>query len=75
MGGDLRSQFARAVEAEYELRARRYRVEGLDPGEAHQRALQESKDVARHALQELCRRGLFPFDVENPMAGTGGGHA
>lgn len=54
-------QLARAVDAEYEQRAASYRAQGLDPEEAHQRSLNGAKQLGRDALEELRRRGLFPW--------------
>jgi len=58
---DLRSSFVRALEAEYRRRATAYQAGGLSPEEAHGRALEDAKDLGRQALDELRRRGLFPW--------------
>lgn len=58
---DLQSRFARAVEAEYDRRLAAYEADGIDPAHAHTRALEEAKELGRQALEELRRRGLFPW--------------
>lgn len=58
---ELQSRFARAVEAEYETRAAAYLASGLSPEQAHQRALEDAKDLGTKTLDELRRRGLFPW--------------
>jgi hypothetical protein len=61
IAGVIQSRFTRAVEADYARRAAAYQSAGLNPDEAHVRALEEAKDVGREALEELRRRGLFPW--------------
>ena len=58
---DQRAGFVRAVEAEYARRVTAYQGAGLSPEGAHLRALDESKQFGREALEELRRRGLFPW--------------
>lgn len=58
---DLQTSFTRAVEAEYAKRVIDYRDAGLSFDAAHERALQDAKQLGRETLEELHRRGLFPW--------------
>ena len=58
---DVQGRFGRAMEAEYEQRAASYRAAGLESDQAHERALEEIKQLGRTVLEELQRRGLFPW--------------
>ena len=55
------SRFTHAVEAEYARRAAAHQRAGLNTEDAHVRALEEAKQLEREALEELGRRGLFPW--------------
>jgi hypothetical protein len=57
----LQSRFVRGLEAKYERLAAAYRESGLGLDDAHRRALEEVKQFGREALEELRRRGLFPW--------------
>ena len=57
----IQSRFARAVEARYARQATRYQDAGLGPKQAHLRAFEDAKKLGREALEELRRRGLFPW--------------
>ena len=57
----MQARFCHAVEAEYARRSAAYQRSGLNPEDAHVRALEEAKQLAREALEELRRRGLFPW--------------
>jgi hypothetical protein len=74
--GNLRARFTRAMETEYTQRVARYRAAGADPASAHQRALEEAKELGRQALEVLRQRRLFPRSLtgseSEPLAG--GGH-
>lgn len=58
---DLQNKFARAVEAEYQQQVVSYRADGLSLEDSHARALEDAKQRGREVLEELRRRGLFPF--------------
>lgn len=62
----LQIGFARAVEAEYARRVAACQEAGLNPEDAHLRALEEAKQLGREALEELGRRGLFPWPGTEP---------
>jgi hypothetical protein len=64
----LQSRFGRAVEAEYARRAVAYQAAGLSPNEAHQHALKDAKRLGRQVLDELRRRGLFPWTSDEDGA-------
>jgi hypothetical protein len=68
----MQSAFARAVEAEYQVREARYRAAGAGGDAAHRRALEEATELARVALDDLRRRGHFPWPA---TASVEGGHA
>ena len=61
LGTELQTRFARNLEAEYGQRAASYIAEGLDSEESHRRALEDAKQLGQEALEELGRRGLFPW--------------
>jgi hypothetical protein len=81
--GTLQTRFARAVEAEYGRRLVVYQAAGLNPEEAHLRALEDAKRLGREVLDELRRRGLFPWTGAEagavppaaPVKGNGAAHA
>lgn len=62
----LQSRFARGIEAEYGRRAAAYQEAGLTPEDAHLRAIEDAKQFGLEALEELRRRGLFPFSWAEP---------
>lgn len=64
-GRGLQSRFARALEMEFEQRLGRFRAAGLEPEAAHERALTDVLRVEGEALEELRRRGLFPWREED----------
>jgi hypothetical protein len=80
--GALQTRFARAVEAEYGRRLVAYQAAGLSPEEAHLCALEDAKRLGREVLDELRRRGLFPWTGDEagvapfaaPVKGTGAAH-
>jgi hypothetical protein len=79
----LQSRFARAVEAEYARRLVVHQAAGLSPEEAHVCALDDAKRLGREVLDELRRRGLFPWTGDEagvvppaaPVKGNGAAHA
>lgn len=80
--GALQTRFARAVEAEYGRRLVVHQAAGLNPEEAHLRALEDAKRLGREVLDELRRRGLFPWTSDEvgaappaaPVKGNGAAH-
>ncbi len=68
---ELQSRFARRLEAEYERRAASYGAQGMDALAAHRRAFKEAKDLGRRVLNELNRRGLYPFPTPPTDGPTG----
>jgi hypothetical protein len=63
VGVGLQTRFVRAVEAEYDRRVALYRTTGLSDAASHERALEEVKELGRRTLDELRRRGLFPWSA------------
>ena len=64
----LQTRFARAVEVEYVRREAEYREAGSSAEEAHLRALEDAERLGRHLLDELRRRGLFPWTSDEAEA-------
>jgi hypothetical protein len=63
---NLQSRFVRALERRYEAAAVRLVSAGRPPDEAHELALEQTKDFGGRALDELRRRSLFPWRDREP---------
>jgi hypothetical protein len=74
---ELQSRVVRAVEAHYDCTVAAHRAAGMEAGEAHERAFRDAVRVLGEALEELRRRGLFPFPEGEikPSPADGGRHA
>ena len=69
---NMHAAFVRAMEAEYELRVAKYRAAGLGPEDAHGWAFEDVKQFGREVLQDLHRRGLFPWPKDTEPKAEGG---
>lgn len=61
---DMHNAFVRAMEAEYEQRVASNLAGGLALEDAHVQAFEDVKLFGRAVLQDLSRRGLFPWPEE-----------
>jgi hypothetical protein len=66
-GVELQSRFVRALEARYAAHVTQLMAKDLDADSAHECALEQITDFGREALEELRRRGLFPWRSIDPV--------